>query len=78
MREGLLAVKRASGTEAHDLIAALGRAHEHECAVVVSDMPLSSWEGFLPEMSIAPVPVDIREYDVSSRKRRAQKKGGRL
>ena len=77
MREGLLAVKRASGTEAHDLIAALGRAGAHECVVVVSYMPLSSWEGFVPDMPIAPVTVDIRDYDGSRSKRRTVRKGGR-
>ncbi len=74
MREGLLTVKRASGTEAHDLIAALARANDHECVVVVSDMPRSGWEGFVPVGAIAPVLVDIREYDGSRRK---TGKGGR-
>lgn len=74
VREGLLTVKRASGTEAHDLIAALGRAHDHECVVVVSDMPRISWEGFVPESAIAPVLVDIREYDGSRRKSGARGK----
>jgi uncharacterized protein (DUF58 family) len=74
VREGLLKVKRASGTEAHDLIAALGRAREQECVVVVSDMPSSGWDGFVPELAIAPVLVDIRDYDGSRRK---NGKGGR-
>jgi uncharacterized protein (DUF58 family) len=77
VREGLLSVKRASGTEAHDLIAALGRAQDHECVVVVSDMPRSSWEGFVPVGAIAPVLVDIRDYDGSRRKNGARGKGGR-
>lgn len=77
VREGLLTVKRASGTEAHDLIAALGRAHDHECVVVVSDMPRSSWEGFVQVGAIAPVLVDIREYDGSRRKNGVRRKGGR-
>lgn len=68
MRESLLTVKRASGTEAHDLIAALARANDHECVVVVSDMPRSGWEGCVPDLVIAPVLVDIREYDGSRRK----------
>ena len=68
VRESLLSVKRASGTEAHDLIAALGRAREQECVVVISDMPRSGWEGFVPDLVIAPVLVDIREYDGSRRK----------
>jgi uncharacterized protein (DUF58 family) len=74
VREGLLTVKRASGTEAHDLIAALKRAYEHECVVVVSDMPRSGWEDFVPELAITPVLVDIRDYDGSRRK---SGKGGR-
>ena len=75
--EGLLTVKRASGTEAHDLIAALARAHDHECVVVVSDMPRSGWEGFVPDGAIAPVLVDIREYDGSRKKRGTLGRGGR-
>lgn len=68
VRESLLSVKRASGTEAHDLIAALARAREHECVVVISDMPCAGWEGFVPDLVVAPVLVDIREYDGSRRK----------
>jgi hypothetical protein len=77
VRESLLAVKRASGTEAHDLIAALGRAYEHECVVVVSDMPRPGWEGFVPDGEIAPVLVDIRDYDGSRSKKGTRGKGGR-
>lgn len=77
VREGLLTVKRAAGTEAHDLIAALDRAYGHECVVVVSDMPRSSWEGFVPDGEIAPVLVDIRDYDGSCRSRGTRGKGGR-
>ncbi len=77
VREGLLTVQRASGTEAHDLIAALGRARESECVVVVSDMPRSGWEGFVTDGEIAPVLVDIREYDGSRKKNRPSMKGGR-
>lgn len=77
VRESLLKVNRASGTEAHDLIAALGRAHEHECVVVVSDMPKSGWEDFVEAGEIPPVMVDIREYDGSRRKGAANGKGGR-
>lgn len=77
VREGLLTVKRASGTEAHDLIAALGRAYEHECVVVVSDMPRPGWEGFVPDGEIAPVLVDIRDYDGSRSKKGTRGKGGR-
>lgn len=77
VRESMLGVKRASGTEAHDLIAALGRAYEYECVVVVSDMPRPGWEGFVPDSEIAPVLVDIRDYDGSRSKKRTRVKGGR-
>ncbi len=76
VREGLLTVKRASGTEAHDFIAALGRACDHECVVAVSDMPRSSWEGFVPGGALAPVLVDIRDYDGSRRRNATRGKGG--
>lgn len=78
IRERLMTVKRASGTEAHDLIAALGRAYDHECVVVVSDMPRSGWEGFVPDAAITPVVVDIREYDGSRRKSGMRGKGVRV
>ncbi|QTN31480.1 hypothetical protein HZ994_03765 [Akkermansiaceae bacterium] len=67
-REGLMLAERARGTEAHNLIAVLGRAGAHECVVVISDMPSSAWEGFVPATSIPPVLVDIRNYDGSRRK----------
>ena len=64
------------GTEAHDLIAALGRAKEHECIVVISDMPRVGWEGFVTELSIPPVLVDICAYDGSRKNGSASGKGG--
>jgi uncharacterized protein (DUF58 family) len=74
VREGLLEVKRAGGTEAHDLIAALGMARDHECIVVISDMPRSAWEGFVPKSGLEPVLVDIRDYDGSRRKKKGVRK----
>jgi uncharacterized protein (DUF58 family) len=68
VREGLLEVKRAGGTEAHDLIAALAMARDHECIVVISDMPRSAWEGFVPKSGLEPVLIDIRDYDGTRRK----------
>ena len=67
-REEIMLAARARGTEAHDLISALGMAQAHECVVVVSDMPRASWEGFVPRSAIPPVLVEISNYDASSRK----------
>jgi uncharacterized protein (DUF58 family) len=67
-REGFMLAQRARGTEAHNLIAALGRAGTHECAVVISDMPRDAWAGFVPSSAIPPVLVDICHYDSSVRK----------
>jgi uncharacterized protein (DUF58 family) len=76
VREGLLEVKRASGTEAHDFIAAMNRAYDHECVVVISDMPRSGWQAFVPQAAITPVLVDICDYD-GSRKKTTMRRGGR-
>lgn len=62
-REKIMHAVRAPGTEAHDLIAALGGAGARECVLVVSDMPLAAWEGFVPQMAVPPVLVDIATYD---------------
>lgn len=67
-RESFMMAERARGTEAHDLISAFGKAADHECVVVISDMPRAAWEGFVPRSAIPPVLVDISTYDVSSRK----------
>ncbi len=76
-RERIMIAERAAGTEAHNLIETLGRAREHECIVVISDMPRVAWEGFIPVFSIPPVLVDIADYDGSRRKKgRRVLKGG--
>ncbi len=75
-REAIMVAERVPGTEAHDLIAALGRAKEHECIVVISDMPRVGWEGFVTESSIAPVLVDICAYDGSRNNSSASGKVG--
>lgn len=67
-RERLMLAGRTRGTEAHNFIAAVGRAGAHECVVVVSDMPRDSWDGFVPGLSIPPVLVDVTEYEASGRK----------
>jgi uncharacterized protein (DUF58 family) len=46
--EHLAAAKRARGTEAHDLQAAVARADEDESVFVLSDMPRASWRRHLP------------------------------
>lgn len=67
-REKLMLAVRARGTEAHNFIAAVGRAGAHECVVVVSDMPRVSWDGFVPDFTIPPVLVDVTAYEASGRK----------
>lgn len=67
-REGLMFAERSRGTEAHNLIAAMGKAGAHECVVVISDMPRDAWAGFVPDSAIPPVLVDISSYDASRRK----------
>ena len=75
-REEIMGAERAPGTEAHDLIAALSRAEPHDCVVVVSDMPRSAWEAFVPELPIPPVLVDITAYDVRGKIASTPVKGG--
>ena len=73
MRERLMVAKRVGGTEAHDLSEALATAGDHECVVVISDMPREAWEVLARGLVQPPVLVDISKYDGSSR----LKKGGR-
>jgi uncharacterized protein (DUF58 family) len=75
-REVIMGAERAPGTEAHDLIAALSRVESHECVVVVSDMPRTAWEAFVPESAIPPVLVDISAYDVRGKIGSTALKGG--
>jgi len=42
--------------------------------VVISDMPRSAWEGFVPKSGLEPVLVDIRDYDGSRRKKKGVRK----
>lgn len=74
MRERLMFAKRAAWTEAHDLSAALATAYDHECAVVISDMPKDAWKSAIQGLVQPPVLVDISKYDGSSK---AMKGGGR-
>ena len=67
MREKLMLAKRAAWTEAHDLTTALASASDHECVVVISDMPKAAWEAMVRGMVLPPVLVDISKYDGSSR-----------
>jgi uncharacterized protein (DUF58 family) len=46
--ERLAGAKRANGTEAHDLKAALTEITPDEGVVILSDMPVASWKGALP------------------------------
>lgn len=67
MREKLMCAKRAAWTEAHDLSAALSKAGDHECVVVVSDMPKDAWAPVVRGLVQPPVLVDISKYDGSSK-----------
>ncbi len=75
MREALIGVQRTAGTEAHDVVAAVEKARDCECVVIISDMPLAVWEGAVPRTPLKPVLVDITNYDGSSRMG-GRKKGG--
>lgn len=76
-RESIMFAERSPGTEAHDLMAALAIVGEHECVVVVSDMPRAAWDAFVPAFPIPPVLVDVSTYDVSRRIGAVPVKGGR-
>ena len=67
MRENMIFAKRAAWTEAHDLAEALAGAADHECVVVISDMPRLTWETMARGLVLPPVLVDISKYDGSSR-----------
>ncbi len=66
-REALMKAERAPWTEAHDLSSALAVAKDHECVLVVSDMPTRAWESLVREMVLPPVKLDISKYDGTSR-----------
>lgn len=50
--ERLAAAKRANGTEAHNLKAAVERADDDESMIVISDMPQKSWKHHLPKRKL--------------------------
>lgn len=75
-REELMLAARAGWTETHDLSQALGGVESRECLVVVSDMPADSWQGFLPQMVLKPVIVDIAKHDRAARRNFLNAKGG--
>ncbi len=66
-REELMMVERAKWTEAHDLAGVLAATGKHESVVIISDMSPDAWRSVVPEMSLAPVIVDIGKYDVARR-----------
>ncbi|MBG7608750.1 MAG: DUF58 domain-containing protein [Verrucomicrobia bacterium] len=72
-REKLMFAKRAAWTEAHDLSEALANAGDHECVVVISDMPKDTWEEVVRGLVQPPVLVDILKYAGSAK----LEKGGR-
>ncbi|MFD2256182.1 DUF58 domain-containing protein [Luteolibacter algae] len=83
-REELLMARRASWTEAHDLLGALAGSRDRECVILISDMPLSAWKNLLPTKVLKPVLIDISRYDRArkssprnSRQMLGQKGGGK-
>jgi uncharacterized protein (DUF58 family) len=57
--EILAAAKRAAGTEAHDLHAALTEIHPDEGVIILSDMPLAAWRSRLPPAMRRAITPDI-------------------
>jgi uncharacterized protein (DUF58 family) len=57
--EILAAAKRAAGTEAHDLHAALTEIHPDEGVIILSDMPLTAWRSHLPPAMKRAITPDI-------------------
>lgn len=57
--EILAAAKRAAGTEAHDLHAALTEARPDEGVIILSDMPLAAWRSYLPPAMKRAITPDI-------------------
>jgi len=69
-RESLMLATRAAWTEAHDLRSALATVRDGECVVVISDMPVAAWAVIMPKTVLPPVPVEVSNYDGSSRLRK--------
>lgn len=61
----LARAKRANGTEAHDLAAALEDVPAGHSLLVLSDMPADSWQPLLPARPL--LPVDIRQFRYGQR-----------
>jgi uncharacterized protein (DUF58 family) len=57
--EILAAARRAAGTEAHDLHAALTEIHPDEGVIILSDMPLAAWRPQLPPVMRRAITPDI-------------------
>ena len=56
----LARARRANGTEAHDLAAALATVPAEHSLLILSDMPVDSWARILP--SRPTLPIDIRQH----------------
>lgn len=74
LKEGLMLVKRASWTEAHDLLEIFAQVKSGECLVILSDMPMSSWEALVPRTALNPVVVDIIAYEKSTKRKFIKRK----
>ena len=68
-REELMSVKRAEWTEAHNLLEAFSQIKSRECLVIISDMPMRSWESLVPNSALDPVVIDIVAYEKSAKRK---------
>lgn len=69
MKEGLIRAKRADWVEAHDVSEAFSMVKKRECLIVISDMPIASWEGLVPDSALDPVKVNIASHEKSLRRK---------
>lgn len=69
LKEGLMLAKRAEWTEAHNLLEVFAQVKSQECLIIISDMPMSSWEVLVPASALDPVVVDIVAYERATKRR---------
>lgn len=69
LREKLMLAKRAEWTEAHNLLETFSKVKFGECLIVISDMPVRSWESLIPDSVIDPVVIDIVAYEKSTKRK---------
>ncbi|MEY3395741.1 MAG: hypothetical protein RL346_1977 [Verrucomicrobiota bacterium] len=69
LKERLMSVKRADWVEAHDVSEAFARIETQRCLIVISDMPLGSWEHLVPRTVSDAVTVNIEKQEKSARRK---------